>query len=493
MTEKTGPKKFVSSTVNRELLPASKKERVISAPGYFAVWIGNAVMIGCFAVGGACISYTNAVYIMIASIFAVIITGFFITLSGEVGVEHGIPFPVIMRLSCGHVGSVVPNMMNFIIHVSWFGIQTYFGAIALDYILFVMTGVSAWVAIYYIFLVVQAINAAFGAKAVEKMAKFAAPIIIIVTFWILIVMLGEAEMRGIDAWRSVVSPGGDIIFQMGPAPRAFLITFIMNLTFWSTCTADSQSLTKYVYTKEGEQNWFKRNWRCLLAHCVALPICQTFIVMVAGMSMVIFGTYNPIEALQSFAGGPLLIAIMLFIVLGQWTTNVATSVLPGAFILLNSLSTIIKTKIPYWVACALCCIIPAVIQPWRILDQFQAWLGIMGGVYGPLCGVIIFDYYFLRRRRINMPDLFIKDGQYAGFRGWNFAGIIAIAVGFVCGMLTGVYSWPISVATAGISYMILSKVWWIKKYPQKEIESGYDDKYLGVSVGNYWQDIDAKI
>lgn len=465
----------------------------MKAGGYFSVWIGNAVMIGCFAVGGTSISYSNAIYIFIASILGVVITGLFITLSGDVGVEHGIPFPVIMRMSCGHVGSVLPNMMNFVIHVSWFGIQTYFGAIALDYILFEITGVSAWIAIYYVFIAVQALNAAYGASAVEKMAKFACPIIIIVSVWMLIVMLGQAELRGIDAWRSVVGPGGEIIFQMAPAPRAFFLTFVINMTFWSTCTADSQSLTKYVYAKEGERNWFKRNWRCLLAHCVALPLCQTFIVAIAGISMVIYGTYNPIEALQNFAGGPLLMAIMLFIVLGQWTTNVATSVLPSAFILMSALSTVVKRNIPYWLACVLCCVIPVVIQPWRILDQFQAWLGIMGGVYGPLCGLIIFDYYFLRRRRVNVPDLFITNGQFAGLHGWNLAGMIALVVGFACGMATGIYSWMVAVATAGVVYLLLSKYWWIKKYPQKEIESGYDDKYLGISVGNYWQDIDAKI
>lgn len=485
--------RLAASKVNEELLPSTKEEHFMGWIGYFAIWIGNAVMIGCFAVGGTSISYSNALFIILASILGVVITGLFITLSGDIGVEHGIPFPVIMRMTCGHIGSVVPNLMNFVIHVSWFGIQTYFGAIALDYILFSITGVSAWIVIYYVLLIVQAVNAAFGASAVDKMAKIAAPIIIIVTVWILVVILGHAEANGIDAWRSVVDPGGDVIFQMAPAPRAFFLTFIVNMTFWSTCTADSQSLTKYVSAKPGERNWFKRNWRCLLAHCVALPVCQTFIVMVAGMSMIIFGTYNPIEALQEFAGGPLLIAVMLFILLGQWTTNVATSVLPSAFILISALTTVFKKKIPYFAACLLCCIIPAIIQPWRILDQFQAWLGIMGGVYGPLCGLMIFDYYFLRHRRINVPDLYKIDGQFTGMRGWNWAGIIALVIGFVCGNLAGIYSWAVAVAAAGISYLILQKVWWLKKYPQEEIDSGYDDKYLGVSNNNYWEDIDAEI
>ncbi len=347
--------------------------------------------------------------------------------------------------------------------------------------------------VYYILLIVQALNAAFGASAVDKMAKFAAPIIIIVTCWILAVLLNHAETQGIDAWRSVVGPGGDVIFEMSPTPRMFFLTFVLNMTFWSTCTADSQSLTKYVKATPGERNWFKRNWRCLLAHCVALPICQTFIVMVAGMSMIVFGTYNPIDALQEFAGGALLIAVMLFILLGQWTTNVATSVLPGAFILISSITTLTKKRIPYFVACLLCCVIPAVVQPWRILDQFQAWLGIMGGVYGPLCGLILADYYFLRRRRVNVPELYISDGQYAGIKGWNFVGIIGLIIGFVCGMFSGSYSWMVAVLTAGISYLILQKVWWIKKFPQKEIESGFDDKYLGVSNNNYWEDIDPQI
>lgn len=480
------------SKVNAELMPASKSEHFMNWVGYFAIWIGNAVMIGCFAVGGTCAGYSNAIFIAIASIAGVIITGLFITLSGDVGLEHGIPFPVVMRMSCGPIGCVIPNMMNFIIHVAWFGIQTYFGAIALDYILYELTGISAWMIIYYILLFAQAINAAFGASAVEKMAKFAAPIIIIVTGWILVELLKGAETAGIDAWRSVVDPGGDVIFQIAPAPRAFLLTFVLNLTFWSTCTADSQSLTKYVQAKPGEKNFFKRNWRCLLGHCVALPLCQTFIVMVAAMSMVIFGTYNPIDALQKFAGGPLLIAIMLFILLGQWTTNVATSVLPSAFILINSISTVLNKKLSYFIACLLCCVIPAIVQPWLLLDQFQAWLGIMGGVYGPLCGLILADYYCLRHRRVNMYDLYKKNGQFYGMKGWNWAGIIGLVAGFILGNFAGVYSWAVSVIVSGIIYLILQKAWWSKKYPQEEVISGYDDKYLGISNNNYWEDIDAE-
>ena len=236
----------------------------------------------------------------------------------------------------------------------------------------------------------------------------------------------------------------------------------------------------------------ERNWRCLLGHCVALPVCQTFIVMVAAMSQVIFGDYNPINALQQFAGGPLLVAIMLFILLGQWTTNVATSVLPGAFILINSITTCFKKKIPYFVACLLRCLIPAVVQPWLLLDQFQAWLGVMGSVYGPLAGVIFADYYLIRKRRVNVPDLYKKDGQFAGMQGWNWCGIIAVVAGSIVGYLSGSYAMVFGTSLALVVYYVMMKSWWIKKFPQAEIESNYDDKYLGISNYNYWDDVAEK-
>ena len=470
--------------IGKELLPSSFKERTVGMGGYFAMWAAMAVIIATFSLGGIGVEMITLWQVVLACLIANWITGFFITLSGDIGLEHGIPFPMYLRVTFGPIGSKIPSLIRGALACIWTGIQTYFGAIAITFIVAYLTGFdNFWVA-FGVFISVQIINAALGINALEKFAWLAAPSILIISGILLFQIINETAANGIDVFRTIVIPGGDLMFSpTGMSMTAFFFVLFTNMAYWSTNSADTQSLTKYVKAPVGERNWVKRNRNTLLAHMIALPLVQTFCVLIGGAAMIAFRDWNPVSALQHGASGAFLIVLLILVILAQWSTNTSASILPGAMTFMN----ISGGRLKYVPAVVLVGVIATVAQPWLIMEHFGGFLGYMGSVYGPICGVFLADYYALRKRRLNVPEIFnMKGGQFYGAKGWNLAGLFALIAGVLIGNVFGAAAYPVGIAVAFVVYYFLAKNWWFKKHKQIEIEENFDEKYLGLSGGREW-------
>ncbi len=126
------------------------------------------------------------------------------------------------------------------------------------------------------------------------------------------------------------------------------------------------------------------------------------------------------------------------------------------------------------------------VQPWNILNQLYTYLGYFGSFLSALAGIMLCDYYVIRHRRLNVQDLYKKNGQYRYHGGVNLVGMIAWILGTVAANIGSDYGYLFGLPTAFVVYFVLMKVWYLKKFPQAEVTSGYSDEYLGISVGNDW-------
>lgn len=97
------------------------------------------------------------------------------------------------------------------------------------------------------------------------------------------------------------------------------------------------------------------------------------------------------------------------------------------------------------------------------------------------------DYYFIRKRRVNVPELYEADGQFKYMNGVNVAGFIAWIFGAVASYFVPSYSFIVGFVVGAACYYVLAKYWWFVKYKQAEIEDPSDEKYLGLSVGRDWE------
>ena len=323
-----------------DLLPIKYEDRNIGAFGFAVIWVGMAIVLAAFAIGGGGIINLPLEMVILATVIGSVAIGILMTIIGDIGVEHGLSFPVYMRAPFGTIGTHLPSIVRGITASCWFGINTYFGSTAINAVLNLLFGFDNWILCFLLFTAFQLINTSMGIKSIERFADLAAPIIILISCWMYITLADKAEATGRDIWSWVESP-----VSGGSAFTAFMIVVMANMGFWATLAADMPSLSRFFKAPKNEKNWFKRNKTQLLGSIVVMPIFNTLMIVIGAVSYIAVGTSDPIVALQESAGGIVLGILLLMIVLAQWSTNTSANVIPAATIFSN----VGGPRVPFWV------------------------------------------------------------------------------------------------------------------------------------------------
>lgn len=460
-----------------DLLPIAHDKRSVSMFGFAVIWIGMAIVLAAFAIGAGGILNLSMPVLIAASLVGSILIGIFMVLIGDIGVEHGLSFPVYMRAPFGTIGTHFPSFARAFTASCWFGINTYFGSAAINGILNIMFGFDNWFVCFLVFATLQLLNVSLGIKAIERFADFAAPVIIFISLWMYLQLSDAAKEAGRDVWSWAQSPvtGGEQF-------TAFMVVAMAIMGFWATLAADMPTLSRFIKAPKNERSWIKRNKGQLLGSLVMQPIFNTLMVVIGAICLMATGSGDPVNALQQTAGGFVLVILLLMIVLAQWSTNTSANVIPAATIFSN----IGGPKVPFWVGVVIAGIVGTVVQPWSLFDVLNQVLLVVGGILTSIVGILFADYYLLRKRRVNVKELYETNGQYRYMAGVNLAGIIAWVVGGAVANLIPTYSSLVGFAVGAALYYVLAKYWWFKKYPQAEIENPSDELYLGITVGRDW-------
>lgn len=460
-----------------DLLPISHEKRNIGPFGFAVIWVGMAIVLAAFAIGGGGIINLPLGLVILATILGSVAIGILMTIIGDIGVEHGLSFPVYMRAPFGTIGTHIPSIVRGVTAACWFGINTYFGSTAINAILNLLFSFDNWLLCFFLFAGLQLLNTSLGIKSIERFADLAAPIIILISCWMYVALSDKAIAEGKDVWTWVESP-----VTGGAAFTAFMVIVMSNMGFWATLAADMPSLSRFFKAPKEERNWFKRNKTQLLGSIVVMPIVNTFMIMIGAVSYMAVSNADPVVALQEAASGFALGILLLMIVLAQWSTNTSANVIPAATIFSN----VGGPKMPFWVGVVIAGIIGVIAQPWSLFEVLNSALLVIGGILTSIVGILFADYYLLRKRRVNVIDLYEPHGQFRYMKGINLAGFIAWIVGGVLANLLSSYSSIVGFVVGAGLYYVLAKYWWFKKYPQAEIEDPSDEKYLGITVSHDW-------
>jgi NCS1 family nucleobase:cation symporter-1 len=307
-----------------DLLPIGQKERKITTLGFSFMWVGMVVVLATFAIGGAGVMSLPLPLVVLATIIGSVGIGLFISLIADIGIEHGISFPVYMRAPFGTIGTHIPSIVRGVAASMWFGINTYFGATAMNGILGLLFSFDNWFVCFLIFAFLQLINTALGIKAVERFADMAAPTIILISIWMYMELAGTAASEGRNVWTWAEDPAtGSAAFT------AFLVVIFSNMGFWATLSADIPTISRFIKAPKFERNWFKRNKGALVGNLVALPLTQTFMIIIGAVAYIAVKNYDPVLALQETATGLVLGVLLLMIVLAHLSTNIAEIIFTG--------------------------------------------------------------------------------------------------------------------------------------------------------------------
>jgi Cytosine/uracil/thiamine/allantoin permeases len=209
---------------------------------------------------------------------------------------------------------------------------------------------------------------------------------------------------------------------------------------------------------------------------LALPASMTafagmgVITTSAGMSlyphMELKQLWDPITLIGNFTQ-PLVVAIAMFtIMLATLAVNVAANVVSPA----NDLANCFPKWISFKRGALITGIVGILIQPWRLIADPQAyifkWLLGYGGGLGSIAGVMIVDYWVIRKKNLNLIDLYLLDGDYRYTNGWNLRAVLATVAGCATAWIGVVweparilydYSWFVGLGTSSVVYYVLMK------------------------------------
>jgi nucleobase:cation symporter-1, NCS1 family len=382
-------------------------------------------------------------------------------LNSHPGATYGIPFPVLARSSFGVLGANVAAILRALVACGWFGIQTWIGGEAINTL--IATLWPAWKnnpnGVWICFLAFWAINLAVILKGIEYirfLQGVSAPILLGVG----LLLLGWAYTNAGGFGPMLAAPSkfantGDFMRFLIPALNGAV-------GFWSTVSLNIPDFTRFAKNVRGQA----------IGQAIALPITMTlysFIgVAVTSATVVIYGTaiWDPVQLLSRFQS-PVAVVISLFaIILATLNVNIGANVVSPA----NDFSNLWPRKISFKIGGVITCFLGIMMMPWKLLADHKTfifgWLGGYAAVLGPVAGIMVCDYYLVRRRRLAVDDLYLRGGEYEYMRGFNFKAIAALVVGSAVALMGLVvpsvrflydYSWFVGFAVAFAVYAMVSR------------------------------------
>jgi NCS1 family nucleobase:cation symporter-1 len=440
---------------NKDLAPIPRDRRTWGTYNYAALWVAMSVNIPTYMLASAMIAggmnWKQAIFTVFLGNVIVLIP---MLLNAHAGAQYGIPFPVFARSSFGVLGANVPAVLRALVACGWFGIQTWIGGEAINTLLAAV--ISGWDHPWLCFLLFWLLNGAVilhGIETIRFLQGITAPALLILG----LAMLGWAYTKAGGLGPMLSAPSQFHTFS------EFFAFFIPSLTgvvaFWATVALNIPDFTRYAVGQREQ----------MLGQALGLPTTMTFYsfigIAVTSATVIVFGhaIWDPVAVLSRLGNPIAVIVAMLALLLATLNVNVAANVVSPA----NDFSNLYPRRISFKVGGLITCFVGLLMQPWRWLSSHgsyvMGWLVGYSSFLGPIAGVMIADYYLLRKRIIVTEDLFERGGAYEFSNGFNWraigalaAGIAVALIGLVVPALHGLYqyAWFVGFGVSFVVYLI---------------------------------------
>ncbi len=403
-------------------------------------------------------------------------------LNGHAGAKYGIPFPVFARASFGTKGANIPALLRAIVACGWFGIQTWIGGFAIYQMM------RLWIP------ALETLPQIFP----DSWGLQTGPAICFFIFWLLnmyVVYLGVDSIRKLLVFKAIFLPVAALALLawalvaangLGPilaTPSKFTNTtdffhfFFPALTgmvgFWATLSLNIPDFTRYATSQKAQ----------IKGQIYGLPTSMTMFafvgVVVTSATTIVFGStiWDPVVLAGKFDSKLLVSAAMIAVAISTLATNIAANIVSPA----NDFAHFAPSKIDFRKGGYITGVIGILIFPWKLIADptgyIFTWLVGYSSLLGPVGGIMIVDYYFIRKQTLILEDLYDNKGIYSFNKGFNTYALLALILGIlpnvpgflmtikvisteVCPQwVTGLYSyaWFVGFGISGLIYWILMK------------------------------------
>ena len=422
---------LTSPRYNEDIAPTRVKQRTWTKWNVAALWVGMAICVPTYILGGVLTSYfglsvTEALWTILIANVVVLIP---LTLNAYPGTRFGIPCPVVLRASFGIIGSNVPALIRAVVACGWFGVQTLFGGIAIHLLLSALF--DGWAALggtgevigFFIFWVANVWVVIRGSESIKHLETLAAPLLLVVAVGLVVWALPKVSISEVLA-TPANRPEGASFFGY------FMAALTAMVGFWATLSLNIPDFSRYADSQKSQ----------IAGQIIGLPLTMLLFsglgVLLTSASMELVGETisDPINLIGHIDNTFWVIVSMLMIILATISTNTAANIVSPT----NSFQNIAPKYISEAKGVIVTGVIGILLMSWELLKKlgwldsdvsveslYSNWLIGYSSLLGPIAGIMIVDYFLVRKQRYELPDLYRDGGVYPA---WNTAGFIAFLI-----------------------------------------------------------------
>jgi nucleobase:cation symporter-1, NCS1 family len=450
-----------SGLYNKDLAPVASERRLWRTYNYAALWISMSVNIPTYMLASGMIAggmnWKQALFTVFLGNVLVLIP---MLLNAHAGARYGIPFPVFARASFGVLGANVPAILRALVACGWFGIQTWIGGEAINAMITALA--PGWAHFRYgaalcfvFFWVLNVIVILRGIETIRFLQGVSAPFLLLIGLALLLWARNKAGGFG----PMLASPSK---FQsFGEFFRFFMPSLTGVVGFWATVSLNIPDFTRYAHSQRDQ----------MVGQALGLPATMTFYsfigIAVTSATVIIFGQalWDPVAVLSRLGNPWAVVLAMIALLMATLNVNVAANVVSPA----NDFSNLSPRRISFRLGGLITCFVGILMQPWKLMANYGSyifgWLVGYSGFLGPIAGVLICDYFLIRKKILLPEDLYRRGGQYEYSRGFHWQAILALAAGVGVAFIGLVvpplrplynYAWFVGFAVSFLTYFALT-------------------------------------
>ncbi|HXU74390.1 MAG TPA: NCS1 family nucleobase:cation symporter-1 [Polyangia bacterium] len=461
-----------SPLYNHDLAPVRVADRTWTTYNFAALWISMAHCIPTYMLAAGLIaagmSWRAALFTILLGNSIVLLP---ILANSHAGTKYGIPFPVYARAAYGTVGSNLPALMRALVACGWFGINCWIGGQALHTFLHAVSpwwlhhlstapvgghAPGEWIGLALFWLL--NIGVVYrGMDLLRKVENWAAPFVLVMTA--LLVVWAVKRAHGLGA--IMAQPGH--FKDFGSFFKVFVPSLTAMIGFWATLSLNMPDFTRFGRSQREQA----------VGQVVALPTTMTVFaamgIIITSATAIIYGNaiWDPVLLVGKFEQRWIVALSMFTIVVATLSVNIAANVVSPA----NDFANAFPRFISFRTGGLITGIVGILMRPWKLMADpsgyiFKWLLGYSGGL-GSIAGVLIVDYFIIRKKTLVLADLYRADGAYRYARGWNPAAVVGTLLGCAAAWIGAFvpllhpmydYAWFVGFLVAGASYLGLAQL-----------------------------------
>jgi NCS1 family nucleobase:cation symporter-1 len=479
-------KKTKYNLSNWELVSVNPNNKNWDWKDLFCFW-GNNIqsVIGFSLIASLYLVYElNVFVVLLGTLIASALVYFLVNLIGKPSQKYGIPFSVLLRCSLGIKGAKYFGLFRGVVGIFMFGIQTYFlsrllsflirififslDSTILDHDIFLIfllgLNIIDWVSFVFT-IILQTLLFSKSHQFNRSIIRFSAVTVYLgMLIFFLVVFLYDVKV--VSAAFVDIFSINNLFDKNNIAPLVTVVGTIF--AYFSIVIVNYGDFSRYVKN----ENELKKGNLSLILNLLIFSFFAVFIVIGAdiflnknleNMERILT---NPTDIIGKIDNTELTVIVLFFIIFSSASTNLIANYVPTQNILLNLLPTKLNLKTSAVIIALLGFVIGAFWLPLLSQIGILAFVDTFGAFFGPLFGVIVVDYYLVKKTNLNNKDIFSleNNGLYFYSNGWHIKAIYSLVLGFIFSASTiwneslmnfHSYSWVVGAFITSLTYYLL--------------------------------------